>query len=90
MNKSTYILETKPSSGKRGERIHKCVSYSLSEAIDMLLKLKDARIHTYDEIKMYDTITDMLIDCKTEWSENKESLRKELKEKYFRSLSHGA
>ena len=62
----------------------------LSEAIDMLLKLKDARIHTYDEIKMYDTITDMLIDCKTEWSETKKRLRKELEEKYFRSLSHGA
>ena len=62
----------------------------LSEAIDMLLKLKDARIHTYDEIKMYDTITDMLIDCKTEWSETKERLKKELEEKYFRSLSHGA
>ena len=62
----------------------------LSEAIDMLLKLKDARIHTYDEIKMYDAITDMLVDCKTEWSETKERLKKELEEKYFRSLSHGA
>jgi hypothetical protein len=41
----------------------------LSEAIDMLLKLRDARIHTYDEVKMYDAITDMLVDCKTEWSE---------------------
>ena len=47
----------------------------LSEAIDMLLKLKDARIHTYDEIKVYDTITDRL--------------KKELEEKYFRSLSNG-
>ena len=61
----------------------------LSEAIDMLLKLRDARIHTYDEIKMYDAITDMLIDCKTEWSDTKERLRKELEEKYFRSLSDG-
>tara|TARA_R110000851_G_scaffold317908_1_gene481579 strand:- start:27 stop:239 length:213 start_codon:yes stop_codon:yes gene_type:complete len=59
----------------------------LSEAIDMLLKLKDARIHTYDEIKMYETITDMLIDCKTAWSETTEILEKELEEKYFRSLS---
>jgi hypothetical protein len=41
----------------------------LSEAIDMLLKLRDARIHTYDEVKMYDAITDMLVDCKTQWSE---------------------
>jgi len=41
----------------------------LSEAIDMLIRLKGARKHTYDEIKMYEAITDMLVDCKTEWSE---------------------
>ena len=49
----------------------------LSEAIDMLLKLKDARIHTYDEIKVYDTITDMLIDCKTEWSYDKGIIKRQ-------------
>jgi len=43
MNKSTYILETKPSSGERGERIHKCVSYSLSEAIDIFATTKQLR-----------------------------------------------
>jgi len=49
----------------------------LSEAIDMLIRLKGARKHTYDEIKVYDTITDMLIDCKTEWSYDKGTIKKQ-------------
>jgi len=43
MNKLTYVLETKPKSGKRGERVHKCVSHSLSEAINMFATIKQLR-----------------------------------------------
>lgn len=43
MNKLTYVLETKPQSGDRGERIHKCVAYSLSEAIDIFATTKQLR-----------------------------------------------
>ena len=43
MNKSTYILETKPSLGKRGERIHKVVAESLSESINMFAIIKQIR-----------------------------------------------
>ena len=44
MNKTTYVLETKTSeSGVRGERIHKCVAASLSEAINMFAAIKQLR-----------------------------------------------
>lgn len=43
MNKLTYVLETKPLSGNRGERIHKCIAHSLSEAIDIFAATKQLR-----------------------------------------------
>ncbi len=44
MSKSTYILETKTTqSGSRGERIHKVVAESLSEAIHMFANIKQLR-----------------------------------------------
>jgi len=43
MNKSTYVLETKPESGNRGERVNKVVALSLSEAIDMFAIIKQLR-----------------------------------------------
>lgn len=43
MNKLTYVLETKPRSGKRGERIHKCTAHSLTEAIDTFAIIKQIR-----------------------------------------------
>ena len=43
MNKSTYILETKTKNGVRGERMHKVVSYSLTEAIQMFAQIKQLR-----------------------------------------------
>jgi hypothetical protein len=43
-NKATYVLMTKPlHQGERGERINKCVAYSLSEAIDMFAQIKQLR-----------------------------------------------
>lgn len=41
--KSTFILETKGKSGKRGERINKVVAFSLSEAIEMFAFIKNLR-----------------------------------------------
>ena len=41
--KVTFVLETKPISGNRGERIHKCVAGSLSEAIDIFATTKQLR-----------------------------------------------
>ncbi len=43
MNKSTYILETKTRDGIRGERIHKVVAHSLSEAVHMFATIKQLR-----------------------------------------------
>ena len=43
MPRSTYILETKTKDGVRGERIHKVVSYSLTEAIQMFAQIKQLR-----------------------------------------------
>ena len=43
MSKTTYVLETKPRSGKRGERIHKCTAHSLTEAIDTFAAIKQLR-----------------------------------------------
>lgn len=43
-SKTTYILVTKPIfQGERGERINKCVAYSLTEAIDIFAEIKDLR-----------------------------------------------
>jgi len=59
MNKSTYILETKPSSGKRGERIHKCTAHSLTEAIDTFAIIKQIRADQLLEIySVYEQPTD--------------------------------
>ena len=43
MSKTTYVLETKPRSGKRGERIHKCTAHSLTEAIEVFATIKQLR-----------------------------------------------
>ena len=44
MSKSTYILETKTTQpGSRGERIHKVVAESLSEAIHIFANIKQLR-----------------------------------------------
>lgn len=43
MNKQTYVLETKPISGKRGERTNKCTAHSLSEAINIFAQIKQLR-----------------------------------------------
>ena len=43
MPRSTYILETKTKDGVRGERVHKVVSYSLTEAIQMFAQIKQLR-----------------------------------------------
>ena len=43
MNKQTFILETKTRDGVRGERIHKVVAPSLSEAIHMFATIKQLR-----------------------------------------------
>ena len=43
MNKQTFVLETKTQSGARGERIHKVVAPSLSEAVHMFAKIKQLR-----------------------------------------------
>lgn len=43
-NKNTYILATKPLfQGERGERINKCVAYSLTEAINTFAQIKQLR-----------------------------------------------
>ena len=43
MTQSTYILETKTKDGVRGERMHKVVSHSLTEAIQMFAQIKRLR-----------------------------------------------
>ena len=44
MNKQTFILETKTTQdGVRGERIHKVVATSLSEAVHMFATIKQLR-----------------------------------------------
>ena len=43
MNKLTFVLETKTRKGVRGERIHKVVAYSLTEAITMFADIKRLR-----------------------------------------------
>lgn len=59
MNKSTYILETKPRAGKRGERIHKCTAHSLTEAIDTFAIIKQIRPDQLLEIfSVYEQPTD--------------------------------
>ena len=55
MDKTTYILETKPKSGKPGERIHKVVAEALSEAIKMFATIKQIRPDQLVEIyKVYE------------------------------------
>lgn len=55
MDKTTYVLETKPKSGKRGERIHKVVAESLSEAINLFATIKHIRPDQLVEIyKVYE------------------------------------
>jgi hypothetical protein len=60
MSKSTYVLETKTrSDGKRGERIHKVVAESLSEAIHMFATIKQLRPDQLVEIfSVYEQSTD--------------------------------
>lgn len=42
--KGTYLLELKPrESGVRGERVNKCVAYSLSEAVNTFAAIKQLR-----------------------------------------------
>jgi hypothetical protein len=43
MNRPTFVLETKSRSGVRGERIHKCVANSLSEAVEIFATIKQLR-----------------------------------------------
>ena len=43
MDKQTFILETKTRNGVRGERIHKVVANSLSEAVQMFAQIKQLR-----------------------------------------------
>ena len=56
MSKSTFILETRPTlKGNCGERIHKVVADSLSEAIEMFAKIKQIRPDQLIEIyKVYE------------------------------------
>lgn len=43
MGKQTFILETKTQKGVRGERLHKVVANSLSEAVQMFAQIKQLR-----------------------------------------------
>ena len=43
MDKQTFVLETKTQNGVRGERIHKVVANSLSEAVQMFAQIKQLR-----------------------------------------------
>jgi len=43
MIRSTYVLETKTKDGVRGERIHKVVATSISEAIELFSQIKQLR-----------------------------------------------
>jgi hypothetical protein len=58
--KSTYLLELKPrESGVRGERISKCVAYSLSEAVNTFAQIKNLRPDQLLEIySVYEQPTD--------------------------------
>ncbi len=59
MNKSTYILETKTRDGVRGERIHKVVAPSLSEAVNMFATIKQLRPDQLIELfSVYEQPTD--------------------------------
>ena len=59
-SKTAYILVTKPIfQGERGERINKCVAYSLTEAIDIFAKIKDLRPDQLIELfSVYEQPTD--------------------------------
>lgn len=59
-DKTTYILTTKPlSQGKQGERVNKCVAFSLTEAIDMFAQIKQLRPDQLLEIySVYEQPTD--------------------------------
>ena len=56
MSKPTFILETRPTlKGNRGERIHKVVANSLSEAIEIFATMKQIRPDQLIEIyKVYE------------------------------------
>jgi len=43
MDKQTFILETKTQKKVRGEKLHKVVANSLSEAVDMFAAIKQLR-----------------------------------------------
>ena len=60
MSKSTYVLETKTGGdGVRGERINKCVSESLTEAIHMFAIIKQLRPdQLLDIFSVYEQPTD--------------------------------
>ena len=60
MSKLTFILETRPAlKGSRGERIHKVVADSLSEAIEMFATIKQIRPDQLIEIyKVYEQPTE--------------------------------
>jgi hypothetical protein len=60
MRTKTFILETRPIiKGKRGDRIHKVASNSLSEAIDMFARIKQIRPDQLLEIyKVYEQPSD--------------------------------
>ena len=59
-SKTTYMLVTKPIfQGERGERINKCVAYSLTEAIDIFAEIKDLRPDQLIELfSVYEQPTD--------------------------------
>jgi len=59
MDKQTFILETKTQKGVRGERIHKVVATSLSEAVHMFAAIKQLRPDQLIELfSVYEQPTD--------------------------------
>lgn len=59
MKTQTFILETKTRDGVRGERIHKVVASSLSEAIHMFATIKQLRPDQLIELfSVYEQPTD--------------------------------
>ena len=57
--KKTYVLETKTRDGIRGERIHKVVATSISEAIHMFAMVKRLRPDQLIELfSVYEQPTD--------------------------------
>ena len=59
MDKQTFILETKTQKGVRGERLHKVVANSLSEAVDMFAQIKQLRPDQIIELfSVYEQPTD--------------------------------